>query len=106
SAWQPQGYWFHDYLADLEALADRFAPGQKLRLVGHSLGGNIVMNYAGIRPSRALRVVSLEGFGIPEERADDAPRKAAAWLDALRAPPRFRPYEGLEGVAERLRKKN
>src|SRR5581483_5060570 len=37
SAWQPQGYWFHDYLADLEALADRFAPGQKLRLVGHSL---------------------------------------------------------------------
>lgn len=106
SAWQPQGYWYHDYLADLEALLDRFVPGQPVRLVGHSLGGNVVMHYAGVRPSRVDRVVSLEGFGIPAESADDAPRKIAKWLDALAQPPRFKPYDGIAAVADRLQQKN
>ena len=43
SAWQAQGYWFFDYVADLEALLDRFVHDQPARLIGHSLGGNIVM---------------------------------------------------------------
>ena len=51
SAWQPHGYWFHDYVADLEALLDAFAPGEAVNLVGHSLGGNIAMHYAGVRPA-------------------------------------------------------
>src|SRR5258708_16223782 len=32
SAWQPQGYWFADYVADLEALLDAFAPGENIDL--------------------------------------------------------------------------
>ena len=28
SAWQPQGYWYADYIADLEALVQAFAPGE------------------------------------------------------------------------------
>ena len=106
SAWQPQGYWFYDYLADLEALVDRFARDEPVRLVGHSLGGNIVMNYAGVRPARVDRVVSLEGFGIPAEAADDAPRKVAKWLDAIATLPRSRPYASLAAVADHLQKKN
>src|SRR5438477_6545842 len=50
SAWQAQGYWFPDYVADLEALIDVFAPDETVDLIGHSLGGNIVMIYAGVRP--------------------------------------------------------
>lgn len=106
SAWQAQGYWFQDYLADLDALLRRFAGGQPARLVGHSLGGNVVMQYAGVRPGRVARVVSLEGFGIPEEHADDAPAKLTAWLDALENPPAFRPYASLAAVADRLQKNN
>jgi pimeloyl-ACP methyl ester carboxylesterase len=106
SAWQAQGYWFYDYLADLEALLDRFVPGQRARLVGHSLGGNIVMNYAGVRPERVDRVVSLEGFGIPAEAAEAAPKKVAAWLDGIAHPPRFKPYDSLAGVADKLQEKN
>ena len=64
SDWQPQGYWFADYIADLEALLDRFAPGERATLVGHSLGGNVVMQYAGVRPQRVRALVSLDGFGI------------------------------------------
>jgi pimeloyl-ACP methyl ester carboxylesterase len=106
SAWASEGYWFADYLADLDALLGHFTPGEAARLVGHSLGGNVVMLYAGIRPQRVARVVSLEGFGIPAEASDVAPDKFAAWLDALKDPPTFRPYADLAAVADQLQKNN
>lgn len=106
SQWQPQGYWFHDYIADLEALIDHYARDEPVGLLGHSLGGNIVMQYAGVRPQRVRRVVSLEGFGIPGETADDAPTKIAKWLDAQQALPAFKPYASLAAVADRLQKNN
>ena len=56
SAWQPQGYWYADYIADLEALLQAFAPGEAVNLAGHSLGGNVVLHYAGVRPERARTV--------------------------------------------------
>lgn len=106
TAWQPQGYWFADYVADLEALIAAYAPGERVNLVGHSLGGNIVMIYAGVRPQRVHRVVSLDGFGIPAESPQVAPTKFARWLDALSDPPAFMPFAGLEAVADRLQKNN
>jgi len=106
SAWSADGYWFADYIADLDALVDHFTPDESVRLVGHSLGGNVVMLYAGIRPQRVARVVSLEGFGIPAESADVAPGKFAKWLDALKAPPSFRPYRNIAAVADQLQKNN
>ena len=106
SEWQPQGYWFADYIADLEALADAFAPDEPIDVVGHSLGGNVAMLYAGVRPARVRSVVSLDAFGIPSESAEVAPKKIARWLDALRDPPQFRPYANLDAVADRLRKTN
>ena len=106
SQWQPQGYWFYDYIADLEALIDRYAPGEAVNLVGHSLGGNIVMQYAGVRPARVRRVVSLEGFGVPAESPGIAPAKIAKWLDALQTTAEFQPYADLASVADRLQKNN
>ena len=106
SAWQPQGYWFQDYVADLEALLARFAPEGQVNLIGHSLGGNVVMHYAGVRPQRVRRVVSLDGFGIPAEIAADAARKFARWLDALADPPSFSAYTSIAAVADRLQKNN
>lgn len=106
SAWQPQGYWFADYLADLEALIDAYAPDERVDVCGHSLGGNVTMLYAGIRPDRVRRAISLDGFGIPMESDDDAPRKFARWLDALRDPPAFAPYASLADVADRLQRNN
>jgi len=106
SAWQPQGYWFPDYLADLEALLDAFAPNEPVHIVGHSLGGNIVLHYAGVRPARVRAVVSLDGFGIPVEHADQAPAKIARWLDALSEAKGFATYESFAAVADRLQKNN
>ena len=106
SEWQPQGYWFADYVADLEALLDAFAPGETVDLVGHSLGGNVVMKYAGVRPERVRSLVSLDGFGVPAERPDAGPAKFAEWLDALRDPPQLATYANLAAVADRLQKNN
>ncbi len=106
SEWQPQGYWFFDYVADLDALVERFTPDTPVRLVGHSLGGNVVMHYAGSRPARVAAVVALDGFGIPAETPDAAPGKIAKWLDALRDPPAFKPYADMAAVASRLQKTN
>ena len=106
SEWQPQGYWFADYVADLEALVDAFAPGERVDVCGHSLGGNVTMIYAGVRPARVRRAISLDGFGIPSESDDDAPRKYEKWLDALADPPAFRDYASLADVADRLQRNN
>lgn len=99
-------YWFPDYLADLESVIDQLVPGQPIDLLGHSMGGNVVMVYAGVRPARIRRLVNLEGFGMPETRPDQAPRRYAQWLDELKEPAALRPYDTLADVAERLRKTN
>lgn len=104
SAWQRQGYWFADYVADLDALLARFAPDERARLAGHSLGANVVMHYAGVRPERVDTLIALDGFGIPAEAPERAPDKFAAWLTALADPPSFAPYDSFEAVAARLRK--
>ncbi len=104
SDWVSGGYWFPDYLADLEALLARLAPEAPVRLVGHSLGGNVAMLYAGLRPARVARVVSLEGFGVRQGHAEEAPGRYREWLDALRVPPEFSTYPSLEAVADRLQR--
>ena len=104
SAWQPQGYWYADYIADLEALLQAFAPGESVDLAGHSLGGNVVLHYAGIRPARVRRAISLDAFGVRAEEPSAAPEKYAKWLDALGDPKDFADYASFDAVAERLRK--
>jgi pimeloyl-ACP methyl ester carboxylesterase len=102
SAWQPQGYWFADYVADLDALLALVAPDGPVHLAGHSLGANVAMHYAGARPARVYRLVALDGFGVPAEGPDRAPVKLAAWLDALVSAPAFVPYDSFDAVAARL----
>ena len=41
SEWAQGGYWFPDYLADLDALLEQLSPGVPARIVGHSMGGNV-----------------------------------------------------------------
>jgi pimeloyl-ACP methyl ester carboxylesterase len=104
--WPQDGYWFADYVADLDALLRVLAPEGDVALAGHSLGGNVALSYAGLRPTRIQRVVSLDGFGIPGESTDRAPAKFAQWLDALEDPPLLAPYRSLAAVADRLQKNN
>ena len=99
-------YWFADYVGDLDALVDALSPDAPVDLAGHSMGGNVVMTYAGARPHRVRRLINLEGFGLPDSPPADAPKRLATWLDELKAPQRLKPYASVAEVAERLRKNN
>ena len=99
-------YWFADYLADLDAVLDTLFPQGAVDLLGHSMGGNVAMIYAGVRPERIRRLVNLEGFGMPDAQAHQAPKRLAQWLDELRQPVQLRPYDSLQAVADRLIKNN
>jgi pimeloyl-ACP methyl ester carboxylesterase len=103
-------YWFPDYLADLDFLLDHYAAQGPVDLVGHSMGGNIAMLYAGARPERIRRLVNLEGFGMPASRPAQAPGRYAKWIEQLKALHRgeldLKRYAGAEGVAQRLMKTN
>ncbi|MEY3124380.1 MAG: hypothetical protein RLZZ573_900 [Pseudomonadota bacterium] len=103
-------YWFPDYLADLDFLLDHYAPGQQVNLVGHSMGGNVVMLYAGVRPERIRRLVNLEGFGMPATTPDQAPGRYAKWMDELKKLHKgemdLKAYDTAAGVARRLMKTN
>ncbi|AVS84731.1 alpha/beta hydrolase [Paracidovorax avenae] len=103
-------YAFADYLADLDRLLDHYAPDGPVDLVGHSMGGNVAMAYAGVRPSRIRRLVNLEGFGLPATEPAQAPARYAQWLDELRTLEaggmELKRYESAEAVAGRLMKTN
>jgi len=103
-------YWFPDYLADLDGLLDHYAGAAPVDLVGHSMGGNIAMLYAGVRPQRIRRLVNLEGFGMAATQPEQAPGRYAKWMDDLKAYHRgemaLKSYDSAEGVAQRLMKTN
>jgi pimeloyl-ACP methyl ester carboxylesterase len=99
-------YWFPDYLGDLDALLDALGMAGPIDLLGHSMGGNVVMLYAGLRPQRIRRLVNLEGFGMPPTAPEDAPPRLIEWLNDLKEPQSLRDYASAGEVAERLMKNN
>lgn len=103
-------YHFVDYLADLDALLDALCPGAPVDLVGHSMGGNIAMMYAGARAGRIRRLVNLEGFGLPATEASQAPGRYAQWLDEVRHHRQgeltLKTYDSRDAVAQRLIRTN
>jgi len=103
SEWAREGYWFPDYLADLDALLEQLSPRLPARIVGHSMGGNIAGLYAGLRPERVRCVVNLEGFGMPRTTPDQAPEQLRKWLDQAKTAPTLKDYESFEQLAAVIR---
>jgi pimeloyl-ACP methyl ester carboxylesterase len=106
SEWATDGYWFPDYIADLDALLRELTDGDSVHIVGHSMGGNVAGLYAGIRPARVAKLALLEGFGLPRTVPSAAPERYAKWLDEIAHPPAFKPYASIEQVEERLLQNN
>ncbi|QEA13732.1 alpha/beta fold hydrolase [Comamonas flocculans] len=104
-------YHFADYLADLDLLLDEWVgSATPIDLAGHSMGGNLAMMYAGVRPARIRRLVNLEGFGLPATEAGEAPARYAQWLDELqrlrRGEIHLKSYDSADDVAARLMRTN
>jgi pimeloyl-ACP methyl ester carboxylesterase len=99
-------YWYPDYLADLEYILDDVVGQEPAWLIGHSMGANVALMYAGARPERVRAVVNLEGFGLRATRPEQAPSRYAQWIDQLKRGATLRDYASQEEVAARLMKNN
>jgi len=103
SEWPQDGYWFADYLADLDALLEGLSRGAPARIIGHSMGGNIASLYAGVRPERVRCVANLEGFGLPRSSPQQAPTQLRQWLDQVKSRPTLKDYDSVEQLASVIR---
>src|SRR5260370_10648753 len=104
--WDAGGYWFADYLADLEVLLDALAPRGPARVIAHSMGANIALLYGGVRPQRLKWIVNLEGVGLRRTQPDEAPARYAEWLDELEQPLDGSRYRSAQQLADVLMKRN
>lgn len=86
SDWVSDGdYTIMDFVYDLRSLVEHL--GMKtFTLVGHSLGGNIALRYAGLFPESIEKLVALEGLGpsprmLAERRAMPVTKRLQEWLE-------------------------
>lgn len=100
---KPGVYTMAHHLSDLHAILIQIE-AEKSVLVGHSLGAQIVSQYAGIFPEAARAVVSIDGLG-PPIKAIELSEEDKQWrtqegiLSLLRPSEHGRPMAGLEDAA-------
>lgn len=97
------GYWFPDYLADLDTLIEQRFDDSPIRVVGHSMGAQAASLYAGLRPQRVRDLVILDGLFLPDMEAKLAPKRYRHWLDQQKSPPQQKYYDSFEQLAERVK---
>jgi pimeloyl-ACP methyl ester carboxylesterase len=101
-----------DYVYDIAQLLHQ----QKLfpvTIIGHSLGGSVSLQYAGVYPENVCRLVAIEGLGPPphiirERMGKSAHRRMAEWIGQVRALSARLPrrYESLEDAVRRMQAAN
>ncbi len=106
SEWPQDGYWFQDYVADFEAIADHYSPDRPILLVGHSMGGQVASLYAGLRPARVAKLVCLDSLFLPDMEMGLVTKRFRAWLDELKDLPEQKYYPSFEDLAGRIRKQH
>lgn len=95
-------YWFPDYLADLHEMLEVYSPDAAARIVGHSMGANVAGLYAGTMPERVSAFINIEGLGLADAEAGDAPARYRDWILAARAPTAFSTYEDFAALAMKI----
>lgn len=100
--WPQDGYWFPDYVGDLQVIVDHYSPEEPILLVGHSMGAQVASLYAGLRPARVKKLVILDGLFLPDMEPSTAPRRFSQWLDELKDLPKQKFYASFEDLAGRI----
>ncbi|HVM80392.1 MAG TPA: alpha/beta hydrolase [Stellaceae bacterium] len=113
SQWSADGsYGIAGYVYDLAQLIhqQQLAP---VTIIGHSLGGNIALRYAGIHPEQVRRLVAIEGLGpspkvISERRKKSIAERMRKWIEEQRglAGRQPRRYASIEEAFKRMQEAN
>lgn len=98
-----------DYVLDVAQLLAALGSGPVV-LIGHSLGGAIALQYAGVFPDRVSAAVAVEGLGPPAAMVRRVPahERMEQWIMSMQTLARRTPreYPDLEQAVERLRLAN
>jgi len=98
-----------EYVLDLAQLLEQVATFP-VTLIGHSLGGGIVLQYSGVYPERVAQVVGIEGLGpSPTNIGPRLPhQRMQAWISEMRAfaSRRTHHYATLTEAVQRMREAN
>jgi len=101
----PRGYWFPDYVADLDAIVKHYAAAKPVRLVSHSMGATVASLYAGLRPEQVTHLVCLDALNVPARTAKMVPDRYRSWLNAQLAPPAPKTYSDVAELSSRISKR-
>jgi pimeloyl-ACP methyl ester carboxylesterase len=109
STWAPGAmYSIAEHVLDLSALLD-IIDEFPIRLVGHSLGGGVVLHYAGVYPERVRKAVSVEGLGftLGNTRISQSQR-IREWIEAVRGVEnrQVKSYPDLAAAVARMKEAN
>jgi len=101
-------YAISEFVYDIAQLVrqTRTAP---VRIVAHSLGGNVALLYAGTFPEEVIRLVTIEGYGRPPHVVTPPPtERLRNWVERGREMSRRTPrrYGSLEEAFERMKEAN
>jgi pimeloyl-ACP methyl ester carboxylesterase len=110
SDWAVGGnYSMVDYVLDLAQLMNAIAR-EPATLIGHSLGGGIVLQYSGVFPDRVRKAVSIEGLGPPPGMIRETPayRRMQDWIKQMQdlAGRKVREYATIDDALARMRQAN
>lgn len=98
-----------EHVLDLSALLD-ISKRFPVYLVGHSLGGIIVLAYAGIYPDRVKKAISIEGLGFPPKHKIHKPpsERIRNWIEKIREAEKREPrsYPDLAAAVSRMKEAN
>lgn len=113
SQWSADGsYTMAGYVYDLAQLVhqQQLAP---VTIIGHSLGGNIALRFAGIYPEQVRRLVAIEGLGpspkvLAERRKKRIAERMRTWIEEQRglAGRLPRRYASIEDAFKRMQEAN
>jgi pimeloyl-ACP methyl ester carboxylesterase len=102
-------YSIPEYVLDLSALVDIWG-NHPVYLIGHSLGGAVVLQYAGVYPEKVKKLVSIEGYGPAPEKLAPRPahQRLRLWIENMRDFEKRSPrrYPNLAAAADRMREAN
>lgn len=107
SDWSIGGmYSFPEFVLDIATLANMLP--RPLTLFGHSLGGAIALQYAGIFPDNVDKVISIEGWGPPEMPHKPAHQRMRDWIAHMQEMDRRHPrrYRTVEDATQRMLEAN
>jgi len=96
-----------EFVVDIAAFADHL-DRDPLPVIGHSLGGGIALQYAGVFPERVSRVCAIGGLGPGIGSRRPASLRMREYISQIREFERRRPrhYETIEQAGQRMREAN